>query len=112
MSVGIVFIASFAAFNTPWDTSRKASDVLIFVIVMKANPLSAAFVNDKYGKKLLDMLSEFSSNPYMPIFLQDAVIPVVTEINADGPANLVLLGMFTILDHMAVVRLGFLYGFD
>lgn len=35
---------------------------------MKANPLSAAFVNDKYGKKLLDMLSEFSSNPYMPIF--------------------------------------------
>ena len=36
MPVGIVFIASFAAFNTPWDTSRKASDVLIFVIVVNS----------------------------------------------------------------------------
>lgn len=48
---------------------------------MLANPMSATFANDKYGKKLLNMLSEYSTNPYMPIFTTRATSYTVQDVS-------------------------------
>ncbi|MCM1532726.1 MAG: hypothetical protein NC114_10720 [Ruminococcus flavefaciens] len=40
---------------------------------MKQHPKTSAFVNDKYGQMLLNMLSEYSSSKFMPVFTTRAV---------------------------------------
>ncbi|MCM1295022.1 MAG: hypothetical protein NC311_05725 [Muribaculaceae bacterium] len=48
---------------------------------MLSNPMTATFVNDQYGKRLLHMLSEFNTSPYMPIFTTRATSYSVQDVS-------------------------------
>lgn len=47
---------------------------------LKNHPKTSAFVNDAYGQKLLRMLSESSSNYYMPVFTTRAASYSVNDV--------------------------------
>lgn len=63
------------------DVSKQDAVAGANYAAMLANPMSSAFSNDIYGKKLLNMLSEFSTNPYMPIFTTRATTYTVQDVS-------------------------------
>lgn len=79
--VGHIIITRPSLFVSVPNYGNGDSQAVANYNAFRANPLAATYVNDRYGKRLLHMLSESNSNPYMPIFTTRATSYSVQDIS-------------------------------